>query len=165
MRGWVCVTPDATPAEEPGQPDREKRGGCRLIQSCYSLSVSAVVNTAGFPLMLSPPLEVPEAPPPPPRDSSPETLRLEGGGPRSDRTAVGPLLSLLGAIQCPDPTDEDLQEGAFGAALCELARLSLAVLKDKSLAPRVGLEAGLLLGPSSIVCVRQHLGCADVEVH
>nr|CAI9698777.1 unnamed protein product [Rangifer tarandus platyrhynchus] len=32
MRGWVCVTPDATPAEEPGQPDREKRGGCRLIQ-------------------------------------------------------------------------------------------------------------------------------------
>ena len=26
------MTPDATSAEEPGQPDREKRGGCRLIQ-------------------------------------------------------------------------------------------------------------------------------------
>ena len=38
-----------------------------------------------------------------PDSRSPETLRLDGGGPRSDWTGVGPLLSLLGAIQCPDP--------------------------------------------------------------
>ena len=33
---------------------------------------------------------------------SPETLCLDRGALRPDRSGVGPLLSLLGAIRCPD---------------------------------------------------------------